>query len=244
MARNLLPLAVLVPTLAASSGCFFEELVDGLNERSGVVDVYTTSQSTPDHEGNMPARNGKQLVFKNDMGWDVFVNVGYVTTSGVTLQGCDGESFDVEMYWGALAEDMTSTADADTAGVGGVRALSGTYCDLRVVYGPAEDADADVALGTTVYLSGSAVKGDSHVDFVWSSAIEVDTTIDISDLESGEPFTISREQYVSKKLTVSKAYNRFFDGVDFSQALSQADIDDLLADSLRNGTTAVEGSIY
>ena len=38
--------------------------------------------------------------------------------------------------------------------------------------------------------------------------------------------------------------DRFFDGVDFSQALSQEDIDDLLADSLRNGTTAVEGSIY
>ena len=42
----------------------------------------------------MPARNGKQLTFKTDMGWEVFVNESFVATSGVTLIGCDDQDFE------------------------------------------------------------------------------------------------------------------------------------------------------
>jgi hypothetical protein len=185
----------------------------------------------------MPSHEGDQLVFANDMGWQVFVNEAFVTTSAVTLLSCDGERFDVEMYWGALAENLGITADAEIEGVGGVRADSGTYCELLVEYGPADEAD-----GATVLLTGSAVRGDEHIDFTWRSELELDVQVDISDIENGGPFSISTDQHFSKKLTVSKTYNHLFDGVDFSQVLDQADIDDLLADSLRHATVAFEGT--
>ncbi len=231
----LLALALLVPTLTMGTGC---ELLDALNERSGIVDVFTTSHGTPDDEGNMPTHNGHQLVFTNDMGWDVFIDQAYVTTSAVTLLGCEGERFEVEMYWGALAEDLGATADTELEGVGGVRATSGDYCDLLVEYGP-EDPNAPE---TTVLLSGSAVMGDQHIDFTWRSDVSLEAKVDISDIEAGQPFSIAREQYVPKKLTVSKHYDHFFSGVDFSEELSQSDIDDLVTDSLRHSTVAFEGT--
>jgi hypothetical protein len=240
MTRRLPLLATaLLPALTLATGCDF---IDQLSQRSGIVDVFTTSHGTPDDEGNLPNRDGQQLVFTNDMGWQVFVNEGYVTTSALTLLACDGERFDIEMYWGALAENLSETADAEVEGVGGVRALSGTYCDLLVEYAPAEDADSPAAMGSTVFFAGSAVKGDQHVDFVWQSDIELEVEVDISGIEAGEPFSISTEQHFSKKLTVSKTYNHFFDGVDFAVELSQADVEDIIADSLRNGTVAFEGT--
>ncbi|KIG16449.1 hypothetical protein DB30_04493 [Enhygromyxa salina] len=231
--------ALLVPTLALATGC---DLLDQLGQRTGVVDVFTTSHSTPDESGNMPTRNGDQLVFANDMGWDVFVNEAYVTTSAVTLLGCDGERFNVEMYWGALAENVGTTADAEVEGMGGVRADSGTYCDVLVEYGPADEVDNPAAMGATVYLTGSAVRGDEHVDFTWRTDAALDVQVDISKVASGKPFSISEDQHFSKKLTISKAYNHLFDGVDFSETLEQADIENLLADGLDQTTVAFEGT--
>ncbi|PRQ04697.1 hypothetical protein ENSA5_05460 [Enhygromyxa salina] len=230
---------LLVPTLALASGC---DLFSQLSQHTGIVDVFTTSHGTPDDEGNLPSHNGHQLVFTNDMGWDVFIDEAYVTTSAVTLLACDGERFDIEMYWGAQAENLGATADAELAAAGGVRANAGTYCDLVVEYGPADTVDNPAAMGATVYLAGSAVMGDQHIDFIWRSDIELETQVDISDIEAGQPFAISTEQHFSKKLTVSKTYNHFFDGVDFNDELSQADIDDLVADSLDRGTVAFEGT--
>jgi hypothetical protein len=238
--RTSLLAAVLVPaTLALGSGC---GLIEQLNQRTGVVDVFTTSHSTPDDEGNTPSHDGDQLVFANDMGWQVFVNEAYVTTSAVTLLSCDGERFNVEMYWGALAENIGITADTEVEGVGGVRADSGTYCELLVEYGPADEDDDPAAMGATVLLTGSAVRGEEHIDFTWRSALELDVQVDISDIENGGPFSISDDQHFSKKLTVSKTYNHLFDGVDFSEVLEQADIDDLLGDSLSHATVAFEGT--
>lgn len=229
---------LLVPTLALASGCDF---IDQLTQHTGIVDVFTTSHSTPDEAGNIPSNNGDQLVFANDMGWEVFVNEAYVTTSAVTLLACDGESFNVEMYWGALAENIATTADNEVEGVGGVRANSGSYCDLVVEYGPADEVDLPAAMGATVFLTGSAVRGDEHVDFTWRSDAELDVQVDISGIQNGGPFSISTDQHLSKRLTISKTYNHLFDGVDFSEALDQADIEDLLADSLRHATVAFEG---
>lgn len=232
MTRRISLLAtILVPALALTSGCDF---LDELSQHSGIVDVFTTSHGSPDEQGNMPNRNGEQLVFTNDMGWQVFIDQAYVTTSAVSLVACDGERFDVEMYWGALSENLGETADKELEAAGGVRANSGTYCDLLVEYAPGE--------GATVLFTGSAVRGDEHVDFMWQSDIELEVEVDISDIEAGQPFSISKQQNFSKKLTVSKAYDHFFDGVDFAEALDQNEIEDLIADSLRSGTVAFEGT--
>jgi hypothetical protein len=231
--------ALLVPTLALGSGCDF---IDQLSERSAIVDVFTTSHGTPDEAGNKPNRNGDQLIFTNDMGWQVFVDDAYVTTSAVTLLACDGERYDVEMYWGALAENVGETADTEVAGVGGVRANSGTYCEVLVSYAPSQDADDAMAMGSTVLFTGSAVKGNQRIEFTWSSDVELEVEVDISEAEAGAPFEIGRQEYFSKKLTISKSYNHFFDGVDFAEELSQDDIEALITDSLLEGTVAFEGT--
>ncbi|MFO7567360.1 MAG: hypothetical protein R6X02_32250 [Enhygromyxa sp.] len=239
MTRRLPLLAALVSTLALGTGC---DLLAQLSQTTGIVDVFASSHGTPDEEGNLPSRNGQQLIFSNDMGWQVFVNEAYVTTSAVTLQSCDGERFDVELYWGPLAEDIGETADREQAGLGGVRANSGSYCELLVEYAPtAEEVANPAAVGTTVYLSGSAVKDDQHVQFVWASEVEINAEVDISKLENGTPFRISEDQHFSKQVTVSKSYDRFFAGVDFAEELSQGDIDALVAASLKEGTIAKQG---
>ncbi len=235
----LLATALLVPTIGLSSGC---GLLDQLQQHSGIVDVFAASHGTPDEQGNLPSRNGQQLIFVNDMGWEIYVDEAYVTTNAVSLQGCDGTSFDVEFYWGPLAENIGQTADSDVNGLGGVRADSGTYCDLIVEYAPAaEEVQNPDAIGSTVYLSGSALKDGEHVSFLWKSEAEVEVEVDISSVEAGKPFRISDDQHFAKKLTVSKSYDRFFDGVDFADELGQGDIDALIAASLKDGTIAKPG---
>lgn len=232
--------ALLVPTLALATGC---DLLDQLTQHTGIVDVFAASHGTPDEQGNLPTRNGEQLIFVNDMGWEIYVDEAYVVTAGVTLQACDGERFDVELYWGPLAEDIGQTADSETAGLGGVRANSGTYCEVLVEYAPmAEEVPNPAAAGTTVYMTGSALKDDQHIDFLWTSTVEVEAEVDITAIEAGKPFRISESQNFSKKLTVSKSYDSFFDGVDFAEPLTQGDIDALIAASLRDGTIAKVGA--
>ena len=241
MTRRIPSLALaLVPVVALSTGC--TDFFDQLTQSSGIVDVFATSHSTPDEDGNTAGRNGPQLIFTNDMGWEVFINEGFVTTVGVTLVSCEGERTDIEMYWGAQAENLSETADAQVNGLGGVRALSGDYCDVLVEYGPSEQAMNPSAMGATVFFTGSALRGDEHIDFIWRSEVEIDAKVDISSLELGQPFRISETQNFSKKLTVSKTFNHFFDGVDFADEYSQADIDDLIADSLSVGTMAFAGT--
>lgn len=230
---------LLVPTLALSSGC---DLLTQLQQRTGIVDVFAGSHGNPDEQGNMPARNGGQLILVNDMDWEVYVNEAFVTTSAVTLQACDGERYDVDLYWGPLAEDLRETADTEINGLGGVRANSGNYCELLVEFAPsAEAASNPDATGTTVYLSGVALKGEARVDFLWVTDMEVDVSVDISAVEGGQPFNISKDQNFAKKLTVSKSYDRFFAGVDFDEELSQADIEALIAATLSEGTIAKVG---
>lgn len=238
MTRRLpsLALLLLVPTLGLSSGC---DLLDQLQQRTGIVDVFAASHGTPDEQGNLPARNGQQLIFVNDMGWEVFVDEAYVTTSGVSLEACDGQRFDVELYWGPLAEDIGETADSESNGLGGVRADSGTYCNMMVEYAPTADSVGNPdAIGSTVYLTGSALKDGEHIDFLWKTDMEVEVPVDISKVEAGSAFRISEKQSFSKKLTISKSYDRFFAGVDFADALTQGDIEALISATLIDSTIA------
>jgi hypothetical protein len=244
MSLRRLPLTalLLVPVLGASTGCDF---LDSLGQSSVIVDMFATSHGTPDAEGLMPERNGQQLVFANDMGWDIFLDHAYVTTTALSLHSCSGERFDVEMYWGALAEDIPAHGDYEVLGVGGVRANEGSYCSLEVEYGPAEGGlDVAEAIGSTVYLAGTAVKGEQMVDFVWKTELAIAVDVDLAAIDGGEPFQIGDSEFVNKKLTVAKAYDRFFDGVDFAEidSLGQADIDALLADTLSQQTAAFIGT--
>lgn len=243
MTRRISTLAtlLLVPTLGLSSGC---EFLDSLTESSAIVDVFTTSHGTPNEQGQVPERNGEQLIFTNDMGWEIYLNAAYVTTSGVTLVSCAGERFEVDLYWGALAEDIPEHGDYEALGIGGVRATAGNYCSMLVEYAPFEgdDMDEPAALGSTVYLAGTAISGDQMVDFVWRSEVSLEVDVDLAELADGRPFEIGKNEYVSKKLTVAKAYDAFFAGVDFAEPLAQADVDSLVTATLESGTAAFEGT--
>ncbi|MFV8755855.1 hypothetical protein ACNOYE_35330 [Nannocystaceae bacterium ST9] len=231
-----------MPVLGASTGCDF---LDSLTESSAIVDVFATSHATPDAEGNMPERNGEQLVFANDMGWEIYLDEATVTTQSLSLESCDGERFDVEMYWGALAEAIPEHGDYEALGVGGVRASEGSYCSLIVGYGPSDPDDSSgVAAGSTVYLAGTAIKDDVMVEFAWRTELALDVDVDLGGVQDGEPFRIGSNENFSKKLTVAKAYDRFFDGVDFAaiDELGQADIDALVADTLSRQTVAFLGT--
>jgi len=233
--------ALLVPVLGLSTGCDF---LDQLTQKTAVVDVFATSHGEPDDMGNMPSRNGEQVVFVNDMGWQVFIDDAVITTEAVTLQSCDGQGFEVEFYWGAFAEAIDSTPDFDVTGLGGVRADSGSYCDLKVEFGPsAEGMDVPEAEGTTVYLAGSALKDGEHIDFVWKTDVAIDIAVDISKIQGNGPFNVGESEAVSKKLTVAKNYTAFFVGIDFAESLSQADIDALIVDTLGTTTTAYVGTV-
>ncbi len=235
---------LLVPVLGSSTGCL-DEFLNSLGESSSIVDVFATSHATPDSQGEVPERNGEQLLFANDMGWEIFLDEAYVTTTALSLNACDGERFDVEMYWGALAENIPSHADYEVQGVGGVRATSGSYCSMLVEYGPSEAEGMGDAVGSTVYLAGTAIKADQTIEFVWRTELAVDVDVDLSEVENGEPLHIGTGQtVVNKKLTIAKAYDRFFDGVDFAEldSFSQADVDALLTDTLHRQTAAFLGT--
>lgn len=233
---------LLVPVLGSSAGCDF---LDSLSQSSVIVDMFATSHGTPDSQGELPDRNGPQLVFANDMGWEVYLDDAYVTTTALSLESCSGDRFDVEMYWGPLAEDIPAHGDYELHGVGGVRAMGGSYCSLVVQYGPSEvGMDNPDALGSTVYLAGTAIKDDQTIEFVWKTELAIDVDVDISEIDGGDPFHVGDNEFVSKKLTVAKTYDRFFDGIDFADidSLGQADIDALLTDTLDQQTAAFVGT--
>lgn len=232
----LLATLLLIPSVGLSSGCDF---LDQLQQRTGIVDVFAASHGTPDEQGNLPTHNGEQLIFVNDMGWEVFIDEGYVTTSAVILEACDGQRFNVELYWGPLAEDIGATADRESNGLGGVRADSGTYCQMMVEYAPTADTvENPDAIGSTVYLTGSALKGGKHIDFLWKTDMTIEVPVDISNIEAGGPFRVSENQNFAKDLTITKSYDQFFAGVDFNDKLTQGDVEALISATLMEGTIA------
>ncbi len=235
---------LLLPILGSSTGCI-DDFFNSLSQSSVIVDMFATTHGTPDSQGDLPERNGGQLVFANDQGWEVYLDDAYVTTTALSLHACNGERFDVEMYWGALAENIPEHGDYEVLGVGGVRATEGSYCSLLVEYGPSDGGmDNPDAVGSTVYLAGTAIKGEQMVEFVWKTELAIDVDVDISEVDGGDPFHVGDSEFVSKKLTVAKTYDRFFDGVDFAEvgSLAQADIDALLTDTLNHQTAAFIGT--
>ena len=234
--------ALLAPALALTSGC---DLLDQFGQSTAIVDVFATSYGSPDAEGNLPARSGTQLSFVNDMGWTVFINEAYVTTASVALRACDGDRFNVEMYWGALAEPVSDKGDYEVTGLGGARVNTGSYCQLTVEYAPlAVGTSAPAAEGTTVYIQGAAVKDDARVEFEWKTELALEVDVDLSEVAGGQPFRVREGQTVSEKLTVAKSYDSFFAGIDFAGAedMSQADIDSLLIATLDQDTRAFPGT--
>ena len=246
-------------TLGLALAC--GSLIAGCDEEGGaLLYVFSTHHATPE-DGVFPDRGGEDMprVFDNDMGWTVTLLETYVTINSLTVVGCDGTAYPLEMFWGPCPESMREE-DLDILTVGGRKMPEGNYCELVVGYGPyatpdvePEDQDtrhnipanADID-GSTVYINGGAstgVDGEEPIEFELTNSRDLTVELDLSNLGGpGKPLHIGAEEAFPKELTVSKTYDRYFDGVDFT-TLDTDEVEDHLDNVLRDSTRVQEGPV-
>lgn len=218
-----LTLSALVMAGSLMGGCDF---IEAFKDDGGLVNVYTTHHATPE-AGAFPDRGGadKPRLFQNDEGWDIVLTHAYVTTVGASLLHCDGSEMAVELYWGQLPESLAAR-DLQLEGVGGVQVPPGEYCGVAVEYGPyqpgiIEEGDHDPPStdrldDATVYMRGSAQKDGVHIQFEYALADDAEVDLDMTHIMNGRPLRIADREPFPLDLTVSKTYDRFFDGLDFN----------------------------
>lgn len=247
--RAALRVALLGPAtatlIAGSGGCGV------LDDGGATVFVFSTHHATPEN-GIFPERgdDDKPRKFLNDQGWEVTLQESYVTISAVSLIDCGGDQHPLDMFWGPCPEDLRGK-DLAALTVAGRKLPPGNYCELWLEYGPYEtpiiDEDAQTrhqtpdnveVLGSTVYLRGGAridQAGDA-ISFELRATGSAVVELDISALEDGSPLNIANKENFPLELTISKTYDRFFDGIDFENfdaAELQGDLMDILEENTR-----------
>jgi hypothetical protein len=247
--------ALVLLTATGTVGCgAFDRFEDG----GATVFVFATHHATPEN-GAFPGRGEEDMprVFDTDDGWNVTMLEGYVTISAVTLVGCNGSERELNMFWGPCPEDLKDQ-DLATLTVAGNRASEGDYCGLRVTYAPYQtpvvDEDHDETRhqtptnpdvqGSTIYLRGGARLGDGEfTQFELKSSETVVVDLSLEDLEGeGHPLNVAHREDFPKELLVSKTYDRFFDGVDFT-SFDPAATEVMLPQVLHDETKVSEGTI-
>lgn len=203
-----------------SGGC---DLIDAIQDEGDTLITVFANHKASAENGQSPdlGGDGELRVFENDEGWTITLDSGVITTTAVTLERCDGQQAPVDFYFGTVAEDLR-TADFDRRALGGTEVGPGSYCGMTVHYGPfsaatdnAAGLDATEVDGLTVYLFGVAERGEERVTFEVGVASASAVHLDLTDGPGG-PLNISGDEAFPVELTVSKTYDRFFDGVDFS----------------------------
>jgi hypothetical protein len=219
------------------------------NDESQFV-VLAAHHATPVNGEFEAKAEDEPRVFETDTGWTVTLIEPVVTTTGVILRDCYGGSAWLDMYWGSFPEDMTDE-DLETLTVAGMTVPPGEYCALHVDYSGYEPPPDDATLreappcfpapaneeivGSSIFLRGSAERRGEMVQFQFRVTDGIRVSLDLSTLEDGGPLTVlSREAFV-RAVTVSKSYDRFFDGVDFAN-FDQNDVEATLPAVLENET--------
>jgi hypothetical protein len=219
--------ALLCLSTTLVAGCELQSLFDQ-HDRT-LVDVLITHHATPEN-GVFPDRGGEgeMRVFATDEGWTVQLVEAIVVTSATSLHECEGDSSEIDMYWGALPEDFRER-DLDALTLGSTPVESAEFCGLTVHYGPyVPGADAaprsNTAIdGATVHMKGGATKDGVTVPFEIRVTDAIDVELDLSRMSHGAPLLVEGTQDFPTELTVSKTYDRFFDGIDFA-TVSQDDL--------------------
>lgn len=229
--RPMRPLARILSSSIAC-GCLFT-LAGCDAPEPALLYVFSTHHATPEN-GVFPDRGTEDQprVFHNDEGWTVTLLESYITIDSLTLVGCNGDKYPLNMFWGPCPEDLRGT-DLETLTVAGRKLDPGDYCGLELAYGPYEmpviDEDADTRHavpqneavdGTTVYFRGGAQMhpDDPVIPFELRGEAPLRLDLDLSEVENGHPLRVHDKEAFPKELTISKTYDRFFDGIDFESA--------------------------
>jgi hypothetical protein len=248
-----IPLVVsLVVPGVLSAGC--DGAFSAFEGEDNLLHVLTTHHPTQD--GQMfPNLGGDELprIFENDLGWKITLSQAYAVTTAITLVGCNNETVGLDMYWGPCAEDMNQ-ADLDTMTVAGARLDAGSFCKVVVQYSPYDPnapssgeskhllPSAEEVVGASVFLNGYAEDNTGQqVGFTLRSTDTVLVERDLSTIEDGGPLTIAKDNF-PEEITVSKTYDRFFDGVDFNN-FSEAELSLQLIDILGQETRISYGAL-
>lgn len=224
---------------------------DALQPGGALLYVFSTHHATPE-DGGFPARgeDDQPRVFQTDEGWTVTLVESYITIEQVTIVSCSGNAYPLSMFWGPCPEDLR-VEDLQTLTVAGRKVEPGDYCELVVDYGRyrmpeiepgSEDTRHEVPQnesvdGATVYLRGGAAMNaeDAPIEFELRGTQTQSVALDLSTIEDGSPLRIDHTEDFPKELTISKTYDRFFDGVDFA-GFDEDDVEDELDEILEDET--------
>jgi len=238
---------LLAGLLAAGGGCelFGDKLVQ--------VDIYSAHYGSP-IGGAYPdyGVNGGPRSWVNDQGWSIDILDGYFVITGVSLVECDGATRNADMVFGPAPEHISFT-DRDVLNVASIDTPEGDYCRLLVQYGPYRKAEADAVStpikiptavdleGVTVLLSGVARKGDQQVGFLLTSSGTRAVEVDLQKAGQGtRPYTLVADGG-DPRVTIGKAYDAFFHGVDFTD-LDEEALSAQLLTALASATTGYHGT--
>lgn len=233
-ARTLAAAAALSFTAVFGAGCDLIEALQNNGKGSTLVQLMVTHHATPEN-GTFPSLSvGDATTFETDEGWTVSLRTAYITTASASLHECSGGTVEFDSFRGPLPEDLNSE-DLDLFSFAGVEVEQSSFCGMTVEYGPfvadEETArsyemgdDASKVRNATYYFEGVAIKGDVSVPFELTGDGTVAADLDLTTLMNGGPLRISADEPFPVDLTLSKTYDRFFDGVDFS-SFDAADMD-------------------
>ncbi len=222
-ARHLVAAAALSFTAVFGAGCDLLEAFE--NEGTTLVQLMVTHHATPEAGMFPDLTNGDARTFETDEGWTVSLRTAFVTTSSATLHECSGGSADFDAFWGQLPESFTNT-DLELSSFAAVEVEAANFCSMTVEYGPYTSSEelarqhdmgehGDKVRGATYYFEGVASKGDLAIDFELTGTGTAVVDLDLSHVMNGGPLAISADEAFPVDLTLSKTYDRFFDGVDF-----------------------------
>lgn len=228
--RRLVATAALFATTAFGGGC---DLLDVFtDEGSTLVQLLVTHHATPE-DGRFPdLADGEMRTFETDEGWTVYLQAAYVTTTRATLHQCDEGSVEFEPYWGSLPENF-GAQDLDLLSFAAAELSAGDYCDLTVEYGAFQPQPGsanrnypmgehkDLVEGATYYFKGGAEKDGETIAFELRSDATLAVDLDISTVMHGGPLVITADEPFPIDLTLSKTYDRLFDGIDFTSATQE-----------------------
>lgn len=227
---------------------------DALQPGGALLYVFSTHHATPE-DGVFPDRgeDNQPRIFDNDEGWEITLVESYITIEQVTLVSCSGNEYALNMFWGPCPEDLR-VEDLQTLTVAGRKVDPGDYCELVVDYGPYktpviepgnEDTrhrvpQNDAVDGTSVYLRGGAARpGDEDLtEFEFRGTQSERVSLDLSTADNGSPVRVDHTEDFPVELTISKTYDRFFDGIDFD-GYDESDVEDELVGVL-GGETRVQ----